>query len=80
MDLPWWGWGLIALWCLPALYAAVALLLQKPIGGLDDNGERYKPVPLYRKLIAFPLVLVLLIGLWPWLFWSEYRHSRSESP
>lgn len=76
MNLPWWGWLLIALWCFPGVYAAFALLLQKPIGGLDENGEPFKPVPLPRKLIVFPLVLVLLVVVWPWVFWSEYRNSR----
>ena len=67
---------LIALWCFPGVYAAFALLLQKPIGGLDQNEEPYKTVSPWRKLIAFPLVLVLLVIHWPWVFWSEYRNSR----
>jgi hypothetical protein len=75
--LPWWAWLLVALWCLPAVYAAFALLLQKPIGGLDENGEPPKAPPLSRKLIAFPLALALLLILWPWVFWSEYRQGRA---
>lgn len=73
MSLPWWGRLLIALWCSPGVYAAFALLVQKPIGGLDENGEPYKPIPLLRKLLLFPLMLVLLVILWPWFLWSESR-------
>ena len=76
MNLPWWGWLLIALWCFPGVYAASALLLQKPIGGLDENGEPFQPIPLLSKLIVFPLVLVLLVIVWPSVLWSEYRTSR----
>jgi hypothetical protein len=77
VNLPWWGWLLVALWCFPGVYAAFAFLLMKPIGGLEENGEPYKPTPFFRKIIAFPLALVLLVILWPWVFWSEYRHSPS---
>ena len=76
MTMPWWGWMLVALWCSPGVYASFALLLQKPIDGLNDDAEPYKPVPLRRKLIAFSLVLVLLVVVWPWVFWSEYRSRR----
>jgi hypothetical protein len=58
------------------VYAAFAFLSMKPIGRLDENGESYKPTPFFRKIVAFPLALVLLLILWPWVFWSEYRHSR----
>src|SRR4051794_19384668 len=76
MMVPWWGWALIALWCLPGVYCAVALLLQKPIGGLDEDGKVPQPIPLWRKLLLFPVVLVFLILLWPQVLWSEWRHSR----
>ena len=75
MDLAWWGWLLVAVWCLPGVYAAFAVLLQKPISGLDENDEPYKPIPLLRKLVFFPVVLVLLVIVWPWVFWSEGKHS-----
>ncbi len=64
MNLPWWAWLLIILWCLPAVYIAFCFLLMKPIGGLDDNGKLYKRTPFLRKLIAFPVGLVLLVVLW----------------
>ena len=76
MTTPWWGWMLVVLWCFPGVYAAFTLLLRKPVGGLDDGGEPCKQVPLRRKLIAFPVVLVLLVVVWPWVFWSEYRSGR----
>lgn len=76
MKLPWWGWLLMAFWCLPGVYATFALLFQKPIGGLDDNGEPYESPPIIRRVITFPVVLVLLVILWPWSFWSEFRNSR----
>ena len=75
MNLPWWGWLLITLWCLPGVYATFVLLFGKQIGGREENGEPFKPVPLVRKLIVLPLVLVLLLILWPWEFWSEFRDS-----
>jgi hypothetical protein len=65
MNLPWWGWLLIGLWCLPGVYATFGLLLQKPMGGLDENGKPFDAVPLPRRLIVFPLVLVLLVVVWP---------------
>jgi hypothetical protein len=66
----------MALWCLPAVYATFALLLQKPIPGLDERGEPFKSPPLIKKVIAFPLVLVVLVVLWPWVIWTEWRESR----
>ena len=76
MNLPWWCLLFVALWYLPGVFATFALLLQKSIGGLDENGEPYWPVPVLRKVIALPLILVLLVILWPWVLWSEFRHSR----
>ena len=77
MSLPWWGWLLVALWCSPGVYAAFALLLQKPGGGLDEHGKPYRPPPFSRKLVAFPLALIVLVIVWPGILWSEFRHSRS---
>jgi hypothetical protein len=74
--LPWWGWVLVALWCLPGIYFAFALLLQKPIGGLDENGEVPKPIPVFKKVVMFPLVLAILLVLWPHVLWVESRHTR----
>ena len=74
--MPWWGWLLLCLWAAPGVYCAFALLLMKPIGGLDENGERYKPTPVFRKMMLFPLALVVLVILWPCVFWADYRHSR----
>ncbi len=48
MNMPWWGWLLVALWCFPAVYIAFAFLLMKPIGGLDETGEPYKPTLFFR--------------------------------
>jgi len=67
---------LIAAWGLPAVHVAFAFLLMNPIGGLDENGEPYKPTPFLRKVIAFPLALGLLVVFWPCVLWSEHRHSR----
>jgi hypothetical protein len=77
MNLSWWGWLLLVLWCFPAVSGALALLLQKPILGLDENGEPYKPVPFLRTLLGFPFALLLLLFIRPRVFWSEYRDSRS---
>jgi hypothetical protein len=76
MNLPWWCWLLMALWCLPGVCATFALLLQKPIPGLDENGKPFKSPPLIKKVIAFPLVLVLLAVLWPCVIWTEWRSGR----
>ncbi len=76
MNLPWWAWILVGLWCFPGVYSAFALLLQKPIGGLDIDGEPYPPVPVVRQIILFPLIVVLLMIVWPWVLLSEYRGSR----
>src|SRR5258708_4677884 len=78
--VPWW-WALIAAWCLPGVYCAVALLLQKPIRGLDEDGNIPKPVSVWRKIALFPLLLAILIVILPFVWWLEYWHSRQpESP
>jgi hypothetical protein len=74
VNLPWWVWLLAALYCLPGVYGTFALMLQKPLPGLDENGEPYKSPPMIRRLIALPMVLVLLAIIWPYVMWSEYRH------
>ena len=76
MNLPWWCWLLLILWCLPGVLATFALLWQKPIGGLDENGEPFKPPALSGRVIAFPLILVILVLLWPCVLWTEWRNSR----
>jgi hypothetical protein len=75
VDLPWWVWVLLALWCAPGLYGTVALLLMKPIGGLTEEGERPRRPSLLRKLLLAPLVLVVLVGTWPLVLWSEFRND-----
>jgi hypothetical protein len=77
MTVPWWGWFLVALWCLPAVWGAFGLLfLQPEFRALDAQDEIPKPIPLSRKLLTFPLLTVVLVFLWPVMAWSEYRHAH----
>jgi hypothetical protein len=76
MIMPWWGWVLVAVWCFPAVHGTFVLLFHEPFRCLTEEGEPVKPVPLSRKLLGFPVVLGLLVIIWPWVYWSEYRHSR----
>ena len=76
MNLPWWGWVLVALWCAPVVYCTLALMLQKPLPGLDENGKPYDSPSLTRRIFAFPLVFVVLVIVWPYVKWSEWRNSR----
>jgi hypothetical protein len=51
------------------------VIMWEPVGGLDDDGKPYEPVPLSRKLIGIPLVLVLLVILWPVTLWAEMKED-----
>jgi hypothetical protein len=51
-------------------------MLQKPLPGLDENGKPYDSPSLTRRIFAFPLVFVVLVIVWPYVKWSEWRNSR----
>jgi len=78
VDLPYWVWILLVLWCGPGIYCTVDLLLQKPIKELPDEGEPIKPLPLRGKIMLFPFLLVLLIATWPLVVWTEMNESRKS--
>lgn len=77
-GVPWWGWMLVALWCFPAVYAAISLFRARPMLALDENGEPYRQAPLLTRLIFLPVAFAILVVVWPWAYWSDYRRSRSQ--
>jgi hypothetical protein len=73
MYVPWWVWVLF-LYSLPGVYATFAFMLAPPCLCLDEQGSPYRQPPLWRRLVALPLALVLLGILWPYVAWKEYRY------
>ena len=64
--MPWWVWLLGGLWCLPAASCVVAFLWLPPVPGPD--GESATSLTSFLgKLLATPLLLLVLIVLWPCL-------------
>jgi hypothetical protein len=76
VNLPWWVWIILGLWCGPGIHCTIACLVQKEIGGLTDEGEPIKPVPLSVKIRMFPLLLVLLLAAWPVVVWEEMHEEK----
>jgi hypothetical protein len=72
--MPWWAWLLIALYCAPGVWTFVALLTMKPIYLLPEDGDPpFKPRPWWFRALMWPLVLVLVLVLWPVELWAELR-------
>lgn len=79
MSMPWWGCGLIILWCIPPVYAAQALFFMKPLKMLDENGEPYQQASLLRRLFGLSVALPLLIVLWPYFYWAEIKPTSRHN-
>jgi hypothetical protein len=80
MSVPWWAWLIVLAWCLPGAYCFVALLRMKPIKYLPEEGEESRPAWRLPKVIGYPVGLLLLLALGPFLLWSEYRAARKRPP
>jgi hypothetical protein len=71
--LPWWILLLSILWCIPGLYIFVVLWRMKPIKALREDGTPYPERSLRTKILLSPILLLVMLFVWPVFVWEEFR-------
>lgn len=72
MDMPWWGWFLIALYCTPGVRCFVVLTTLPPTRALPEEGEEpFRPLPWRLRAPLLAALFVAVLILWPVVVWTE---------